>query len=105
MGFTTWTRHIWVGTRSRGRARTEHRLRLEKERGEEVLAIIPLDLDGYLFSDECELEYAPTLRKRHAARFAGWEDDDLVFDAQLARVVKSMRAGEVARISPPEPRL
>jgi hypothetical protein len=72
---------------------------LEKERGHEVLAIVPLDLDGYLFNDGCDLEHAPTLRKRHAAKLLGWESDAKVFDEQIAKVVKALRADDLARRS------
>jgi uncharacterized protein YjbI with pentapeptide repeats len=76
---------------------------LEKERGHEVLSIIPLDLDGYLFDDaRCTQENAPTLRKRHAPRFGGWEADAKVFDAQLERVVKALRTD---RPTPPTSKL
>ncbi len=78
---------------------------LEQERGGEVLKIIPLDLDGFLFSNDCKLEFASTLRKRHAAKFDGWDSDEEHFDAQLKRVVKALRADDLAKPPSPKPKL
>jgi uncharacterized protein YjbI with pentapeptide repeats len=81
----------------------EKERKLEKERGHEVLAIIPLDLDGYLLDEtRCMQENAPTLRKRHAPPFRGWEADEKLFDAQLERVAKALRTD---RPTPPPSKL
>ena len=78
---------------------------MQEERNDEVLAIIPLDLNGFLFDFARTNEHAPTLRKRHAPKFVGWENDETAFDEQLARVVKAMRADDLARTKPPTPKL
>ena len=51
-----------------------------KERGHKVLALIPLDLDGYLFSDAFEGEKKRSVQSRLAADFKGWENDNAVFE-------------------------
>jgi uncharacterized protein YjbI with pentapeptide repeats len=78
---------------------------LQKERNAETLAVIPLNLDGFLFDPACTHEHAPTLTKRHAAKFVGWDTDEKVFDEQLARVVKALRADALARPKPPPSKL
>ena len=78
--------------------------RLEKEREEEVLAIVPLNLDGHLFENE-DFEFGATLRKRNAADFTGWEQDAKKFEAQLERVVSALRSDPNARRGPPKPQL
>ena len=78
---------------------------LQQERGTEVLCIIPLDLDGALFAAGDALEYGAILRKRHAAKFGGWERDQTVFDREIGRVILALRADEGAREAAPSPRL
>lgn len=82
----------------------EKERKLQKERGRETLTVIPLDLDGHLFAND-EFEYGATLRKRHAARFGGWQADEKLFDVQLERVIAALRADEHARPKPPAPKL
>jgi hypothetical protein len=69
----------------------EKEQRLSREHSRRVSILIPLDLDGYLFSGECTGARAAEIRSRLAADFRGWESDDAVFEAQLARVVMALR--------------
>ena len=74
---------------------------LHKERGKEVLAIIPLNLDGHLF--DWDGSHAATLRKRLAADFTDWETDNAKFEEQFEKVVKALRSDDAARKPAPPP--
>ena len=81
---------------------------LWNERGKETLALIPLNLDGHLFSQKWR-ERADWkehhLTSRMAADFTGWERDHKKFEAQLDRVIKALRADSAARQRLPKPKL
>jgi hypothetical protein len=59
-----------------------------KERGSKTLALIPLDLDGFLFSGEWKSGKFQQVKSRLAADFTGRERDNARFEENFELVVK-----------------
>ena len=75
------------------------------EGGKKVLALIPLNLDGFLFSADYQSGKKAEITSRVAANFVGWEKDHALFDRQLVKVIRALRTGEDGREKPPPARL
>ena len=65
--------------------------RLRKKRGQRLQALIPLDLDGYLY-DGWDGENKRKVVSRVVVDFRDWDKDDAKFDAQLAQVIGILRS-------------
>ena len=76
-----------------------------KQRGRKVLALVPLNLDGFMFSGEWESGKSTQIKSRLAADFTGWETNTDKFDEQVDKVAKALRADAGGREIPPNSRL
>jgi uncharacterized protein YjbI with pentapeptide repeats len=76
-----------------------------KKRRKRVLKLIPLNLDGFLFSDDYQSGKKAEITSRVAADFIGWEKEPALFDRELEKVIRALRTDEGGREKPPPARL
>ena len=67
---------------------------LMKERRQKVRALIPLDLDGYLLSENWKSGKKAEVKSRLRADFTDWDKDEEKFEEQFELVVKALRVNE-----------
>ena len=82
----------------------EKERKLMKRRETKVYSLIPLNLDGYLFSGEWRSGKARQVKSRLAADFTGWETNNAKFESAFEDVVKALQT-EGGREEPPPPRI
>jgi len=83
----------------------EKEQQLMKQRGGKVHSLVPLNLDGYMFSGEWKSGKSAQIKSRLAADFTGWEADNDKFNEQVNRLLKALRADAGGRASPPTSKL
>ena len=78
---------------------------LREKHGKQVLCLIPLNLDDYMFSDDWKSPHKALVTKRLAPDFKGWETDNAIFEREIENVIKALRCDDGAREKPPELKL
>ena len=81
----------------------EQQLMKDRE-GTKVQVLVPLNLDGYLFTDKWQSGYQTQVKRRLAADFTEASNAGK-FAEQVERLIKALRADEGAREKPPKQRL
>ncbi len=89
-----WVEHEWKKAMEKER-------RLRKERGEKILTIIPIDIDGFIHTDECKISIKSEILSRAVADFTGWKEHD-AFETALNGLMNAFRTN---RMPDPEPKL
>jgi len=93
----------WVDNEIETAFRKERELMAKS--GRKTLVLVPLDLDGYVFSGEWHSGKEEQVRARLAADFRSWESDNEKFEVALEKLTMALRADLYARKPAPKSRL
>ncbi|GAB5491050.1 MAG: pentapeptide repeat-containing protein [Phototrophicaceae bacterium] len=75
---------------------------LQRERGEQVGILIPLNLDNYMFNDEYKNHpRASQFETTLAADFVGWKNDMDKFNREVKRIIKALQTDGGLEEPPP----
>jgi len=85
----------WIDNEIEAASKKEQQLM--KQRKEKVLALIPLNLDSYIFSNDCEYGKARQVKSRLTADFTGWESDNSKFEQAFERILKLLSTDNADR--------
>jgi len=77
----------------------EKEQKLGKEFGQKIMALIPLDLDGYLLGGQWPSGKAQQLRSRMVADFRGWTHSNETFESEVRRIILALRVGGSGMLS------
>jgi hypothetical protein len=67
--------------------------------------LVPLNLDGYLFSDKWKSGYQAQIRRRLAPDFTQSGINSARFETEVERLIRALRADEGAREKPTQAKL
>lgn len=81
---------FWVDEEVTTTLQKEERIR--RETGNKVSLLIPIDLDGFLFTDECKSAVKAQLISRVVANFQGWKDDPKLIENQMTPLLAALKA-------------
>ncbi len=73
-------------------------------KGEEVSILIPVDIDGYIFSESCNNPLKDGILERGVADFTNWQTPEC-FENSLGRLVQALRADQGRKEPPPASKL
>jgi len=76
-----------------------------KQRGKKVLALIPLNLDDFLFAEDYTSGKRAEIRSRVAANFVGWEKDEAIFHREVNALIRALRVENGGREKSPVSKL
>ena len=79
----------------------EKERRLFEARGKKIKALIPLNLDGYMFSDD----WKSGKKQQVLSRIAGDFTEGCDFGRELDKLIKALTTDDIGREPPPEPKL
>jgi len=72
--------------------------RLYRKRDQNLYSIIPLNLDGYMLSEKWQHPNKNLIIERLYANFGGWENDNDLYETQVEKMIKALRADDAVLV-------